>query len=149
MPHIDPFTGLFAALAGALAVILIPVFLLLRADIAGVRGEAAGNAERPTRIENGLEAIRTSQAGLEDGQTAARGELSATNELPACVEGTVAGALGRGFPEYMAQAPDLEVGADGGRPAIPIPEDRSAPRKSGSGSRSVRNANRGLPPRAS
>lgn len=110
------------------------MFLLPCADIADVRGEAAGNAERPTRIENGLEAVRTSQAGPEDGQTAAR------------VEGTVAGALGRGFPEYMAQAPDPEVGADGGRPAIPIPEDRAAPRKSGSGSRSVRNANRGLSP---
>ena len=59
MPHTNPF--------------VVPVFLLLRADIAEVRGD-----------------------------------LAATNERLARVEGTVAGALGRGFPERTAQAPEAE-----------------------------------------
>ena len=176
MPQVNPFVGLFAALVGALAAFVVPVFLLLRADIAEVRGEVAGNAERLTRIEAvvealaavqvehgrrltrieatqaehgqrltrieagletvetaqsehgqrltrieaGLEAVETVQAEhgarlgrIEDGQTAVRGELSATNERLARVEGTVAGALGRAFPERMAQAPDPEAGAGG------------------------------------
>ena len=39
--------------------------------------------------------------------------LIAQGERLARVEGTVAGALGRGFPERMAQAPEAEAGADG------------------------------------
>ena len=176
MPHINPFVGLFAAIVGALAAFVVPVFLLLRADIANVRGEmtevhgeVAGNAERLTRIEavvdtlaaaqvehgqrltrieavqsehgqrlariedgleaveeaqaehgqrltrieDGLEAVRTAQAGLEDGQAAVRGDLSATNERLARVEGTVAGVLARAFPERMAQAPETGAGAGG------------------------------------
>ena len=100
MPHVNPFVGLFAALVGALAAFVVPVFLLLRADIAEVRGDVAGNAERLERVE-----------------------------------GTVAGMLARAFPERMAQASEPEAGAGSRRPAIPIPEDRSAPRKSGPGSR--------------
>ena len=50
---------------------------------------------------------------IEDEQAAVRGALSATNERLARVEGTVAGALGRAFPERMAQAPGPEAGADG------------------------------------
>ena len=51
--------------------------------------------------------------GLEAGQAAVRGDLSTTNERVARIEGTVAGALGRPFPERLAQAPEAEAGADG------------------------------------
>ena len=169
MPHINPFVGLFAALVAALAAFVVPVFLLLRADIAEVRGEVAevrgevaevrgevaGNAERLTRIEAVVDALAEGQAEhgqrltrieavqsehgqrltrieaildgfeagqsehgarlgrIEDGQTAVRGDLSATNERLARVEGTVAGVLARAFPERMAQAPEPEAGAGG------------------------------------
>ena len=188
MPKIDPFVKLFVAIVAALATFIVPVFLLLRADIADVRGEVAVVNERLTRIESGLEAVeavqaehgerltriestqaehgarltgietvqaehgrrltgieaglesvesaqaehgarlvgiesglesvRTAQAGLEAGQVAVRGDLSATNERLARVEGTVAGALARAFPERMApermaQAPEPEAGAGG------------------------------------
>ena len=169
MPKVNPLVNLFAALVAALAAFIVPVFLLLRADIAEVRGEVAevrvevaGNAERLTRIEavvdvlattqaehgqrltriedgleaveagleavetvqaehgqrltrieDGLEAVRMAQAGLEDGQTAVRGDLSATNERLARVEGTVAGVLARAFPDRMAQAPEPQAGAGG------------------------------------
>ena len=78
-----------------------------------IESTQAEHGARLGRIEDGLEAVEAAQAGLEDGQTAMRGELSATNERLARVEGTVAGALGRGFPERMAQAPEAEAGADG------------------------------------
>ena len=49
---------------------------------------------------------------------AVRGDLSATNERLARVEGTVAGVLARAFPdrmapEQMAQTPEPEAGAGG------------------------------------
>lgn len=84
---IDPFVGLFVAIVGAMAAMLIPVFLLLRADIA--------------RVETGL---RTEIAGM-------RGELATANERMVRVEG--AGALRRLFPERLAQAPGSEAGAGG------------------------------------
>ena len=97
MEKINPFVGLFVAIAALNA----GMFVWLRADIAEVRGEIAevrgeiaGNSERLARIEAGL-------ADLRDG-------LSVTNERMARVEGTVAGALGRPFPERMARAPDAE-----------------------------------------
>ena len=47
-----------------------------------------------------------------------RGDLSATNERLARVEGTVAGVLARAFPDRMApdrmaQAPEPQAGAGG------------------------------------
>ena len=83
------------------------------ARLGRIESTQAEHGARLGRIEDGLEAVEAAQAGLEDGQTAMRGELSATNERLARVEGTVAGALGRGFPERMAQAPEAEAGADG------------------------------------
>ena len=62
MPHINPFVGLFAALVAALAVFVVPVFLLLRADIAEVRSEVAGNTERLTRIEAVVDTLAATQA---------------------------------------------------------------------------------------
>ena len=53
-------------------------------------------------------------ARLEAGQGALRGDLAATNERMARIEGTVTGALGRPFPERMAQAPGANAGGDPG-----------------------------------
>ena len=47
---------------------------------------------------------------LEAGQGALRGDLAATDEHVARIEGAVASALGRPFPERTAQAPDTETG---------------------------------------
>ena len=138
MLKVNPLVNLFAALVAALAAFVVPVFLLLRADIAEVRGEVAGNAERLTRIEVVVDTLAATQAEhgqrltrieasleavqsehgarlerIEDGQIAVRGDLSATNERLARVEGTVAGVLARAFPERMAQAPEPEAGAGG------------------------------------
>ena len=111
---IDPFVGLFVAVAALNAAILIPMFLLLRDDIADMRAVQSEHGERLAHIEAVVEATRTEHgerlARLEAGQGALRGDLAATNEHMARIEGTVAGALGRPFPERMAQAPGAEAG---------------------------------------
>ena len=141
MPKIDPFVGLFVAIA----TLNIGMFVWLRddiarvetglrADIAVVRGEVvevrgevvevravqSEHGERLARIEAVLETVQTtlSEHGarltrLEDGQGVLRGDLATTNERVARIEGTVAGALGRPFPERLAQAPEAADGADG------------------------------------
>ena len=122
---VNPFVGLFVATATLNAAILIPMFLLLRDDIAQVKGEVAGiravqseHGERLAHIEAVVEATRTEHgerlARLEAGQGALRGDLAATNERMARIEGTVVGALGRPFPERMAQAPGAEAGGGKG-----------------------------------
>ena len=104
LEKINPFVGLFMAIAALNA----GMFVWLRADIAEVREDVAGNSERLARIEavqaehgERLARIEAGLADLHDG-------LSVTNERMARVEGTVAGALGRPFPERMARAPDAE-----------------------------------------
>ncbi len=121
---INPFVGLFVAIATLNAAMLIPLFLLLRDDIAQVKSEVSdmravqsGHGERLAHIEAVVEATRTEHgerlARLEAGQGALRGDLAATNERMARIEGTVAGALGRPFPERMAQAPGADADAGG------------------------------------
>ena len=85
----------------------------VQAGLEAVEAVQAEHGERLTRIEAGLEIVESVQA--EHGARLGRIEdgLSATNERLARVEGTVAGALGRGFPERMAQAPEAEAGAGG------------------------------------
>lgn len=78
-----------------------------------MRGGLALIDERPARVEAALSEHGQRRGGLEAGQAEVRGELTAVNERMARVEGTVAGALGRPFPERMAQAPEPETGADG------------------------------------
>ena len=127
MPKINPFVGLFLAVA----TLNVGMFMWLRddiarvetglrADIAEVRAVQSEHGERLARIEAVLEAVQAmlSEHGvrltrLEDGQGVLRGDLATTNERVARIEGTVAGALGRPFPERMAQAPEAEAGADG------------------------------------
>ena len=118
MEKINPFVGLFVAIAALNA----GMFVWLRADIAEVRGEIAevrgeiaGNSERLARLEATVEAVQAVQvehgerlARIEAGLADLRDGLSVTNERMARVEGTVAGALGRPFPERMARAPDGE-----------------------------------------
>ena len=118
---INPFVGLFVATATLNAAILTPMFLLLRDDIAQVRGEVVDvravqfeHGERLARIEATLSEHGERLARLEAGQGALRGDLAATNERMARIEGTVAGALGRPFPERMAQAPGAEAGGGEG-----------------------------------
>ena len=118
---VNPFVGLFVATATLNAAILIPLFLLLRDDIAQVRGEVADvravqfeHGARLARIEATLSEHGERLARLEAGQGALRGDLAATNERMARIEGTVAGALGRPFPERMAQAPGAEAGGGKG-----------------------------------
>ena len=127
MPKINPFVGLFVAVA----TLNIGMFMWLRddiarveaglhADIAEVRAVQSEHGERLARIEAVLEAVQAvlSEHGarltrLEEGQGVLRGDLATTNERIARIEGTVAGALGRPFPERLAQAPEAEDGADG------------------------------------
>ena len=111
MEKINPFVGLFLAIAALNA----GMFVWLRADIAEVRGEIsevrediAGNSERLARIEAVQAEHGERLARLEAGLAELRDGLSVTNERMARVEGTVAGALGRPFPERMARAPDAE-----------------------------------------
>ena len=118
---INPFVGLFVATATLNAAILIPLFLLLRDDIAQVKGEVSDmravqseHGERLARIEATQTEHGERLARLDAGQGALRGDLAATNERMARIEGTVAGALGRPFPERMAQAPGAETGGDPG-----------------------------------
>ena len=131
MPKINPFVGLFVSLFVPLATLNIGMFMWLRddiarvetglrADIAKVRAAQSEHGERLARIEAVLEAVQAvlSEHGarltrLEDGQGVLRGDLATTNERVARIEGTVAGALGRPFPERLAQAPAAENGADG------------------------------------
>ncbi len=131
MPKINPFVGLFVSLFVSIATLNIGMFMWLRddianvetglrADIAEVRDAQSEHGERLARIEAVLEAVQAvlSEHGarltrLEDGQGVLRGDLATTNERVARIEGTVAGALGRPFPERLAQAPAAEDGADG------------------------------------
>ena len=103
MSKVNPFIGLFVAIVAAMAAILIPVFLLLRDEIArvdtGLRAEIIG-------VRGEFSSVRGEVDGV-------RGELAATNERMARVEGAVAGALGRPWPERMAQAPEPETGVGG------------------------------------
>ncbi len=110
MPKIiNPFVGLFVAIATLNAAMLIPMFLLLRDDIADMRAVQSEHGERLARIEAAQTEHGERLARLEAGQGALRGDLAATNARMARIEGTVAGALGRPFPERMAQAPDAEA----------------------------------------
>ncbi len=118
---INPFVGLFVAIATLNAAMLIPLFLLLRDDIAEVKGEVSDM--RAVQSEHGARLARIEEtqtehgerlARLEAGQGALRGDLAATNARMARIEGTVAGALGRPFPERMAQAPGANAGGDPG-----------------------------------
>ncbi len=108
MEKINPFVGLFLAIAALNA----GMFVWLRADIAEVRGEIAGNSERLARLEATVEAVQAEHgerlARIEAGLAELRDGLSVTNERMARIEGAVAGALGRPFPERMARAPDAE-----------------------------------------
>ena len=119
--------GLFLSLFVSIATLNIGMFMWLRDDIAVVRGEIvevravqSEHGERLARIEAVLEAVQAvlSEHGvrltrLEDGQGVLCVDLATTNERVARIEGTVAGALGRPFPERLAQAPEAEAGADG------------------------------------
>ena len=127
MPKINPFVGLFLAVATLnvgmfmwLRADIADVETGLRADIAEVRAVQSEHGERLARIEAVLEAVQAMLAEhgvrltrLEDGQGVLRGDLATTNERVARIEGAVAGALGRPFPERLAQAPAAEDGADG------------------------------------
>ena len=127
MPKINPFVGLFVSLFVSIATLNIGMFMWLRDDIAVVRADVAvvradiaevrtaqsDHGERLARIEAMLSEHGVRLTRLEDGQGVLRGDLATTNERVARIEGTVAGALGRPFPERLAQAPEAEDGADG------------------------------------
>ena len=115
-----PKIGLFVSLFVPLAALNVGMFMWLCADIAEVRTAQSEHGERLARIEAVLEAVQAmlSEHGvrltrLEDGQGVLRGDLATTNERVARIEGAVAGALGRPFPERLAQAPAAEDSADG------------------------------------
>ena len=109
MPKINPLVGLFLAIATSSA----GTFMRLRADIAEVRATQSEHGERLARIGAVVETLAAAQ--VEHGARLARVEagLSVANERMARIEGTVAGALGRPFPERMAQAPGAGDGAGG------------------------------------
>ena len=126
MKRINPFVGLFVAMATLMTAFFVPVFILLidhgerlAAVEATVDAIQAERGERLARVEVALAALARDLAAVEavqaeQGERLARVEaaiaalardLAATNERMARIEGTVAGALGRPFPERMAEAP--------------------------------------------
>ena len=133
MEKINPFVGLFVAMATLMTAFFVPVFVLLidhgerlaavettvdavQSDIDDMRAE---HGERLARVEAAIAALARDLAAVEavqaeQGERLARveagiaslaGDLAATNERMARIEGTVAGALGRPFPERMAETP--------------------------------------------
>ena len=133
MKQINPFVGLFVAMATLMTAFFVPVFVLLidhgerlaaveatvdavQSDIDDMRAE---HGERLARVEAAIAAlardlaaveatVEAMQVDIDDMQAAIAalsGDLAATNERMARIEGTVAGALGRPFPERMAEAP--------------------------------------------
>ena len=129
MPNINPFVGLFVAIATLMTAFFVPVFVILidhgerlaavEATIDAIQADQADHGERLARVEVAIAAVARDLAALEatvdamqadiDGLkadiAALAGDLTATNERMARIEGTVAGALGRPFPERMAEAP--------------------------------------------
>ena len=116
MPRVNPFVGLFVAMATLMAAFFVPVFVILidhgerlaRLE-ATVEAMQAEHARLEARIEARLDVIDARMGGIEAAIAALARDVAATNERMARIEGTVAGALGRPFPERMAEAPD---GAD-------------------------------------
>ena len=134
MKQINPFVGLFVALATLMTAFFVPVFVLLidhgerlAAVETAVDTIQAEHGERLARVEVAIAAlardlaavgatveamqadIDAMQADINEMQgaiAALSGDLAATNERMARIEGTVAGALGRPFPERMAEAPN-------------------------------------------
>ena len=101
MKRINPFVGLFVAMATLMTAFFVPVFVLLidhGERLAAVETLQAEQGERLARVETAIAALAR--------------DLAATNERMARIEGTVAGALGRPFPERMAEAP-ADPGAGG------------------------------------
>ena len=122
MKQINPFVGLFVAIATLMTAFFVPVFVLLidhGERLAAVETLQAEQGERLARVEVAIAALARDLAAVEatqaeHGERLARidaaiaelaGGLAATNERMARIEGTVAGALGRPFPERMAEAP--------------------------------------------
>ena len=126
MKRINPFVGLFVAIATLMTAFFVPVFVLLinhgerlAAVEATVDAIQTEHGERLARVEVAIAALARDLAAVEavqaeQGERLARVEaaiaelasgLAATNERMARIEGTVAGALGRPFPERMAEAP--------------------------------------------
>ena len=129
MPNINPFVGLFVAIATLMTAFFVPVFVILidhgerlaavEATVDAIQAGQADHGERLARVEVAMAAVEATvdamqadidamQAdidGLKADIAALAGDLSATNERMARIEGTVAGALGRPFPERMAEAP--------------------------------------------
>ena len=129
MEKINPFVGLFVAIATLMTAFFVPVFVLLidhgerlaavEAAVDAVQATQAEHGERLARVEAAIAALARDLAAVEavqaeQGERLARveagiaslaGGLAATNERMARIEGTVAGALGRPFPERMAEAP--------------------------------------------
>ena len=130
MKNINPFVGLFVAIATLMTAFFVPVFVLLidhgerlaavEATVKAVQATQAEHGERLARVEVAIAAlardlaaveatVEAMQADIDDMQgaiAALSGDLAATNERMARIEGTVAGALGRPFPERMAEAPN-------------------------------------------
>ena len=129
MKNINPFVGLFVAMATLMTAFFIPVFVLLidhgerlaavetavdamqadiddmQADIDDMQGAIAALARDLAAVEATQAEHGERLARVEAGIVSLAGDLAATNERMARIEGTVAGALGRPFPELMAEAP--------------------------------------------
>ena len=130
MRNVNPFVGLFVAMATLMAAFFVPVFVLLidhgerlaavEATVAAMRVEhgermteyGARLARVEARFEARMDALEARMDDLEAAIAALARDVAATNERMARIEGTVAGALGRPFPERMAEGPD-NPGAEG------------------------------------
>ena len=122
MKQINPFVGLFVAMATLMTAFFVPVFVLLidhgerlaavetaveamQADIDEMQAAIAALARDLAAVEATVEAMQADIDDMQAAIAALSGDLAATNERMARIEGTVAGALGRPFPERMAEAP--------------------------------------------
>ena len=102
MRNVNPFVGLFVAMATLMAAFFVPVFVLLidhGERLAAIEARMDGFEARMDGFEARMDRL---EAGMEDLEAA----IAALNERMARIEGTVAGALGRPFPERMAERLD-------------------------------------------
>ena len=77
-----------------------------------VEATQAEQGERLIRIEAAQNELRERMDGLDAELHAARADLSRINERMARTEGTVAGALGRPFPELTMRPADAAAAAE-------------------------------------
>ena len=102
MRSVNPFVGLFVAMATLMAAFFVPVFVLPidhGERLAAIEARMDGFEARMDRLETRMDRLEARMDDLEAAIAVLNGRMTR-------IEGTVAGALGRPFPERMAERPD-------------------------------------------